>query len=369
MRAAKLGALTVLLATSCEQGGWRDDYNFIREGENVTLYGYGYTEWDMCGGSFAELDGHAGMIMHDLGVDSTSVFRWVSPHFMSLPDSGECPGTNACAGGNEALAVVLPYMHEVTHTITDSIGGDGCPRLIDEGLASYYDGPSVSGVFDPGEWWSNITLSLREAMEVGFEYTADFYAQGMRLVSYLAETYGPESIVALCEALPREPRLETWDAAVREVYGVPLDELIAAVEASPKCDAAQMRAKLWGCGGLIDYASPYHGSQYVVESGCDDYEATNGWLGTGTGAVLTRRVFVQDETEFEVVVRPIGHPVGRAPTYMITECKPCSLHPDVFLEIGHEFFNDVHVLGNGSYEIAVFFDRRDQVRLTMTAIE
>ena len=67
MRTPKHGFTFALLLTSCDVD-WRDDYDFAWHGENVTVYAYGYSEDDVCGGSFAELDGHIAMIERDLGI-------------------------------------------------------------------------------------------------------------------------------------------------------------------------------------------------------------------------------------------------------------------------------------------------------------
>lgn len=49
-------------------------------GEHVTLYGYGQTEADACGGSFAELDGHTEQVKRDLGIEEAPAYtyRWLS---------------------------------------------------------------------------------------------------------------------------------------------------------------------------------------------------------------------------------------------------------------------------------------------------
>ena len=74
MRSATLGTVAVLLMTSC-YADWREDYDFAWQGERVTVYGYGHTKADLCGGSLAELDGHTAAIERALGVEGRRLTR------------------------------------------------------------------------------------------------------------------------------------------------------------------------------------------------------------------------------------------------------------------------------------------------------
>jgi hypothetical protein len=363
MHAARFGIAVVLLTTSCEDACWQDDYDFEWEGEYVTAYGYGYTEADVCGGSFAELDGHTAMIRAELGVEDAppSVFRWLSPDFFE--SERPCPYDSAgCAPLDGAVAQTLPNMHEVTHTLTQHISSDGCPRLLDEGLAMRYY------IYEPWEvlapTWGDATMSLREAMEIGFEWTGTYYAHAARFVSFLVETYGLESIVQLCEVLPMEPRLATWDDAVRNIYGITLEQLLADYDEYPECSFSQMRARLWGCSGPPDFTFPADGNEYVVEAGCEDLQATNAAFWTGD-AILLRRVYVQEGMLIRISASSLGTS-GTAATYMVSECAPCSEDPGVDVEISDDSY-DLLFLPAGMHEVSVFFDKRDQVRLMIGA--
>lgn len=366
MRGAGVGLAAVLLTASCEDACWKDDYDFVWSGEHVTVYGYGYDEAAACGGSFAELDGHTAMIRDELGLNEAqpSVYRWISPgYWEELGDP--CLGLFACAWFGEVMSPVLPHMHEVVHTITDHIGSDGCPRLLDEGLAMVYDAPTPTSYLYPTP-----EFPLRDLMADGVSTHGLQYVRAAHFVSYLVETYGQRSIVELCEALPREPSLERWEAAIPAILGVTLEELLADYDLYPWCTYPQMRARLWGCSASPDFTFAAVGDELVVEAGCEDNQATNGaWDDAGWDfigdALLLRRVSFTKDTRVKITVRSLG-PSGLRPTYASQECASCSQDPDVFVLNVEEA---THLYRAGQHEISVYFDKRDQVRLTMTVEE
>jgi hypothetical protein len=366
MREATILIAVALLTTNCGDA-WRDDYDFEWHGETVSVYGYGHTEADVCGGSFAEIDGHTAMIMADLGLEDgpPSVYRWMTPETFDAVDP--CPHASyGCAPGGEAIATLLPLMHEVTHTITQYIGSDGCPRLINEGLAQIYDGPGYATI-DSG-WWDGLDMTPREAIAIGFEWTLPWYANAFRFTSFLVETYGTVSVVDLCEALPIEPTLATWDEAVRSVYGVTLEQLLAAYEAYPRCSFEQMRARLWGCSGPADIVLTNAGDDFTIQTGCHDTQATNAGSGRVGDALLLRRLYVDREMIVEVTTRTAGDRVGPVPSYIVQECVPCSENPGVFVDDDHQL-EPRHVLRPGMYEVSVYFDRRDAVELKVSVVD
>ena len=366
MRGATSGLVAVLFMASCEDSCWQDDYTFVWHGQSVTLYAYGYTEGDACGGSFAELDGHTRMIVDELGVQDhpVSVYRWISRDFWEQLED-PCAGAFACAWPGEARSPVLPHMHEVVHTVTARIGDDGCPRLLDEGLAMVYDAPTPTSYLYPTPEYP-----LFDLLEVGITAHGLQYVRAAHFVAFLLEHYGPQSVVQLCEGLPAEPTLQQWEAAVSTTLGTTLDGLLTAYELYPWCTYPQMRARLWGCSGPPDFTFTAVGDEFVLEAGCEDRQATNGawddagWDYIGDGLLLRRVAFTQD-TWLRVSANAPG-PSGIRPTYSSQECAPCSENPDVFVLNVDEA---THFYRAGRYEVAVYFDKRDPVRLTMTVVE
>jgi hypothetical protein len=359
MRRSPFVLVLVLVTASC-YNDWRDDYDFEWHGEHVSVYGYGYTEDDICGGSLAELDGQVAMIKAELGIVDAppSIVRWLADDFAADLTETCGTGVSACEVLGEALAPTLPHMHEVTHTIT----ADGCPRLLSEGLSMYFDGAVAT---DWPTWEESMTL--REAMELGFEWSGSFYIHGMRLVSYLAETYGLGAVMELCEGLAEQPTVEQWDIAARETLGVPLEQLLADYNDYPQCTYSQMRAKLWGCQRPADIQLYTEGQSYTIESDCNDPQATNAGGGPGD-AVLRRLLFVPWDMVIDVGVYALPDGQGPEPAYVITECAACSENPGVFVDVTADplYGYNLHTLRAGYYEVTVFFDRRDRVALRLS---
>jgi hypothetical protein len=257
-------------------------------------------------------------------------------------------------------------MHEVAHTITQHVGNDGCPRLLDEGLAQIYDGPGYMDIDE--QWWDDLEMTPREAMEIGFEWSDAWYANAFRFTSFLVETYGVDSVVELCAALPIEPTLETWDDASRKVYGVALQHLLVAYENYPQCSLEQMRARLWGCSGPPDIVLSHVDDDLAILSGCEDTQATNASAGERGDAVLLRRLYVTREMIVEFTTRTAGERLGPMPSYIVQECVPCSENPGVFVDDDHQL-EPRHVLRPGMYEVSVYFDRRDAVELKVSVVD
>lgn len=360
MRASELGLALLVTLTNCG-GDWRDDYDFAWQGELVTIYGYGYTDDDVCGGSYVELEQHTTMIAEELGVTVEPFgYRWLSPGRREQLEDDPCGGWPACVNGNDAIAEVLPLMHEAVHMITRNIGTDSCPTLIDEGLAMYYNHAvrlsSAEPLPDP-----DIVRGLFAGAPFPLERTMP---EAMHIVSFMAETYGTQAIVALCEVLPREPSREQWQAAMQEALGVTVEQFLTEYESYPQCTYPQMRAKLWGCRRPPDIMLRDVGQQVVIESSCNDLQATNAGGGPGD-AVLRRLVYVPWAMGVAVDVYSPGERRGPKPTYVITECVACSEQPEVFGDQQHLVLGDQHELRPGYHEVTVFFDRRDRVRLSL----
>src|SRR5262245_948720 len=123
MRRATPGLPVLLLTASCETSCWMNDYSFVWHGENVTVYGYDLGEADACGGSFAELDAHTGMIMESLGVYASTNYnyRWISEDYWRRLDEVCPPEAFACVLDGETRSRKLPHMHESVHMVINSI--------------------------------------------------------------------------------------------------------------------------------------------------------------------------------------------------------------------------------------------------------
>jgi hypothetical protein len=361
MRTLEIGLTFMLLTASCE-ADWRDEYDFAWYGENVTLYAYGHSKEEVCGGSFAELDGHIAMIERDLGIENGPIhtYRWLSDDsWNALGDANPCLEHGACAPAGTAMSRWLPHMHEAVHAITHHAAR--CPRLLDEGLAMYYDGSSPTSDGDyPWNWISIVDL-LENGL--GGATHGPTVGRALHFTNFLAEIHGPPSILELCRLLPTDvPSIAAWEDAIRKVYGITLEQLIAEYDAYPECSYANMSARLWGCGGRRDFTFWAPGSEYVVETGCDDPQATNAW----GKAVLTRRIYLFDDMKLRVSSNTIG--VGPNAVHAIQQCGPCSKDPDVFVEITDDPYDyETRMYRAGLHEVTVEFDPATNVRLSIMA--
>lgn len=199
------------------------------------------------------------------------------------------------------------------------------------------------------------------------ENHGDQWGVVLHFISFLAETHGPSSILDLCAELGgNDPPLSVWEQAVSQVYGISLKQLLAQYNNYPKCNYAQMPARLWGCSGGEDYTFWTPGQEYVVETGCDDPQSTNAW----GRAVLTRRIYLFDDMKLRVSSNTIG--VGPDAVHAIQECKPCSEDPIVYVENSDPldpFDYDTGSFRAGLYEVTVEFDEGTNVRLSIRSEE
>jgi hypothetical protein len=364
MRSATLGTVAVLLVTSC-YADWREDYDFAWQGERVTVYGYGHTEADLCGGSLAELDGHTAAIERELGIEGAPAYpyRWLSADYWdALGETNPCHEHAACASSGEPITRWLPHMHEVVHAITHDAGG--CPRLLDEGLAMYYDGSSPTTLGSVAENPTQIRELLANGL-LGHTY-GDRIGRLLHFTTFLVETYGPPSVLELCGELPMlEPSLAEWDQAVLEVYEITLEQLLDEYDAFPECRYANMAGRLWGCSGRRDFTFWNPDGEYVVETGCDEPQVTNAW----GEAVLTRRVYLFTDMELRVSSNTVG--TGRDAVHALQRCpSSCSDDPEVYVEISDDPYDyETRLYPAGLYEVTVEFDPSSNVRLSIEASE
>jgi hypothetical protein len=347
-----VGVSVLLLATAC----WADDYSFARRGENVTVYGYGVSEADACAGSFDALDTHVAAVRDFLWVDGPQhyVYRWFSDAYWS--DLSPCSSDAfACTSSGEALSRNLPDMHEAVHMVTYSIGSDGCPSVLDEGLARYLGAPNPRE-WDPSEGDIRSHLTA-EQIAVDMET----HALAGHFVSFLVERYGAGSIVMLCNALPQETTIVDWELAVGRYLGKTLDALIAEYESYPVCTTQEYRARLWECAGDPDFTFSGEHDEFVIESGCFDSRAMNSAWGYVGNTVITRRIYFPEDTWVAVEFYSMGDS-GTAATFVSQMCAPCSAGPQTVTTT--DPVSSV-LYRAGMHEIVLFFDQRDTVQLYM----
>ncbi|MFO7563574.1 MAG: hypothetical protein R6X02_13085 [Enhygromyxa sp.] len=351
MTAAPVLMLCLVFAMpSCgEQADPWEDHTFEWHGEHVSVYGYGYAQADLCGGSLAELDGHTALIEDALGLAAPPyTFRWISKEEWSARTP--CRLGVFCTQGDAAMARTLPQMHEATHALLYQAGVE-CPALLDEGLAMIFDGPMPRArALDLAEY--EVEDLLRH-----FPYRGAAYDRAVHFVGFLIERYGVRKIIDLCRALPRRPTLTQWTEATSAVFEESLDELLTHYTGYPRCNRQQLRARLWGCAheDMI-----FQGDLRIV-GGCPDAQATN----RGGGAVqILRRIAFPNEALVRVTVHAEG-PSGNRPWYASVACAPCSESPLTVTQNDQASgpAANLHLYDAGLHEFVVYFDSRDNVDL------
>lgn len=176
MRSSSL--LALVLVVGCTDDGVE---RFEWQGEYVTVYGYGYSEADVCAGSLTALDERIGMVMDILGVEPPQQYRFTWASDDAWQERPFCaPPAFACSYRDKAWSRRLPDMHEAVHMVAASAAEDRCPPLLGEGLADYFDDPRLSRVV-PADNYSLTTLIDGHPLP----QSARTYARAMHFVSYL----------------------------------------------------------------------------------------------------------------------------------------------------------------------------------------
>lgn len=354
MRRAIISAFVGVLAAGCQEepGSWTDDYSFVREGQHVTVYGYGRDEGEVCGGSFEALDTHAAAILEFIGSDASVhySYRWMSEDVFE----GRCPpGASACTASGEPYSRSIPDLHESTHAIFYTAWDNACPSFLSEGLAEYFSSPrrGADEAPDPSLLPDVLTGA---PIEIGDEYDLAGH-----FTSFLIEDYGVDAVRGLCEAIPFENSRADWELAVSEVIGGELDQLLAAYESYPTCTQHQYRARLWECAGEPDVT--YNGEPeltFELVAACADERVLGpigGW------AIVTRRVwFPEDQLASVTTVSDSGSiPLT---TFMSQECAPCSAEPQVFVNDGQP---PIFPFNAGMHEFIFFVEPDAEEPLTV----
>jgi hypothetical protein len=363
-------SLLPLLLLSCDQGCTDADGNipifvpdFEWHGENVTVYGYGYSEADLCAGSLTALDQRIALVEGFFNLDSTPhyEFGWMAP---DVWDQTACADVGGCAGGHKAWSPRLPDMHESTHVIIDAFE---CPPILEEGLAEFLDDSSYSRRVLIKD------LHVEDLIENGYQLSGPgAYARATHFTSYLLQTYGPEAVFQLCRAIPRDDSLADWHAAVPEILELSFEDLLWFYNTEyPPCTSHQMRARLWGCAGTPDFVlasdDPQH-SEYRLEASCSDSRTTNATTPGLGGAATTRLIHVISDEYLTLDAHAEG-PSGTPARFTLQRCASCFEGPLAVRsgDSGSLGVDDAYYVQPGFYEVTLYFDRRDQATLTITA--
>ncbi|MFO7564971.1 MAG: hypothetical protein R6X02_20165 [Enhygromyxa sp.] len=372
MRKTSLATLGLLLCVSCEDGcSDDDDSSFVWAGENVIVHGDGRSQSEVCAGTFDALVTRIRMVEDYLGVEGGGPYRywWYSDERWKEFDPCQSDASSACNNHlGHTHSRLLPHMHEVVHMVTRRIGEDGCPRILDEGLAEH---------LDDQKWRDRAPspdLTLADLLGSD-DFRGEAYIRAAHFVSYLIDWHGIDSVRRLCEEIPRfHSDRSDWERAVPKVLGMGLDELLVDYDDyDPTCTRAQARAQLWSCAGAPDFTfipNNPHNAHFKFEAGCDDSRATNASFGKRGDATITRLVYFPIDTWIEVRARSLGDSGSRA-WFIIQQCGRCEddPQPQIF-RTGDRTFGAVGIyrFNAGLHEVTVFFDKRDTLFFSMARI-
>lgn len=359
--------LPLLLLLSCDQGctaDAEDDFfapDFEWRGENVTVYGHGYSEADLCAGSLTALDQRIALVESFLGLDSTRhyEFGWVAPEVW---EQSGCAPFDGCAARDRAWGLRLPHMHEATHMITSAFE---CPPILDEGIADYLDDSRYS------RRRLQTDLGVEDLIEDDYQLSAaGSYVRAAHFSSYLVETHGFEAVLELCRAIPRDDSLADWQTTVPEILDLSFEELLSHYSEYRSCTSQELRARLWGCDGMPDFvldSGDPHRSDYRLETDCSDNRTTNAALPDLGGAATTRLLHVVKEAHLTLEAHAEGRS-GIPARFTLQQCASCDEEPLAVRSGDSSSLGvDAYPVEPGLYEVTLYFDRRDRAALTITA--
>lgn len=218
--AAKLGpALALTLAAACD-------------GDVVTQTGahldYAHAPaLTPCAGTLAHMDGYIPFAAAQLGLDAADFARLSYAWLEDLEYQRLAPErTGGHAWGRRARALTPIHLHELAHLVVHERVAAPRLGLLNEGLAVALEdlergGPRFHLAADP------LPFVDDNRVDDGFEH----YAVGGGLVALLLGRWGPERLFALHQRLHGGSSAADFEAAVAEVYGRPLAELLAEGDA------------------------------------------------------------------------------------------------------------------------------------------
>ena len=361
--ATPLVALVMLLACQPDHD-WHDDYTFVWERQHVTVYGYERSEQDACAGSFEALERHSETIIELFEFDDSTHYdyHWMSQEFWK----GKCPlDASACNANYDGPRTrSIPDMHEVSHALSWTGRGERCPSVLEEGLAEYLSGPGFfkdKAIIPKPE----LPVRLADILTRTSISSLSEYERAGHFASFLVESYGPKAVSDLCLRIPVYHGIEDWEAAVPELLGVSLTELLAEYEQYPICSRQHYRARLWECDGEADVvANPDQGQEVEFEIAFDC--ADPGMIGPLNGrAVATRLIWFPEGASTAIYVRDED---GATPDidFNLQECAPCSANPKVHTSANEA--TDEFDFNAGMYELILFGEIDRPQKLTIRLV-
>ncbi len=198
----------------------------------------------LCPTLLADLDSHAQMIGSKVGLKLVDNDRYRYYKFRDAAafaqDTGGCPPEGgACALGDAIYADTYFHAHEQAHDYVYRAWGGWSDGLLDEGeavalscLPSYQLEPTQSptDVVGPLAWRDLVNLYGKSVEGYG---AAGFF------VTYLAETYGWQSVEALHRKVSRGSSADDLQKAFAEVFPTSIDDAWATAQSAagaPPCE-------------------------------------------------------------------------------------------------------------------------------------
>ncbi len=263
-----------------------------REGETVTVFGYGNEEADVCPGTFEALDRVAVGIADYHGFDPAQLqieYHWVNAdRFYAEP---WCPnGASGCAGDKRVKAPTIIHFHELSHAVDQAYLPYRSSPLA-EGFATIHRGPTAAGFelgehagHDAPEHWGDIVQIFVDQPA----YAAQFGRVG-HFTTFLVDRYGIGAVNDLSARVGEDASLVDWRRELNQTLGDPFGDVMDHYANYQPCTTDQFRSKIWECAGEVDFTlSPDSESFEVpVDLGCSDPRA----IGVDGGSLKTYRRF------------------------------------------------------------------------------
>ncbi len=260
----------------------------------------------VCAGTLEYLDRRAGQILERVGSESSRI------EYYFLDDIDDFCSRDDVAAGCVSDGVVysefVPHLHELVHARS----GDGMPRVLEEGLATYLGDPyRIRGMVSRERLVELLTSDI-----AGIETELE-YGRAAHFIAFLSESYGWEAVLGLDAALSSDSSVAQIDAAFEAVLGVGLDAALAQYEGYPDCKG-QVDMSL-ACGepsATLDILNTRY--ERVVDCASTD--------GVGPHANM---VFVEDVIELgptvdgSRMISGFGEGMEKGGFAVVRHCGPC----------------------------------------------
>ncbi len=225
--------------------------DFIWQGTNLEIHGHGVEQDYFCAGTFEHIDAYMGKAKDLFGASGLHPTLSVgSSEYIEQ----YCPeGRFGCMSDYApfALFTSLPLDHELAHVAQLHV--TKCSPLITEGLAEYYSWRYR----DRGVSRAHISEAIDATLAAGV-VPSKYYALAGHFVGFLVETRGLAPLLELCDRTGWLPTHEQFEAAIEQVYDIPLASLISEYQTDyPACWQRDFSRKLVECdqdlAATIDY--------------------------------------------------------------------------------------------------------------------